>query len=372
MTTPLSAAVLLVKQTADEIFAAALELAAAVGLPVTSWRAGDPTRTQLRTQSNKLAALDDVRVAYAESAFLETAAGDMLSLRAQDVYNVPRDAETFAAPTITIDNAGGGYYELDARGLVFSSSATGATYANQSAVTITPTTTGIVILLEAEAGGSAGSCAADEIDTIVSPPLEGVTIDSNTASLAVDEQSDTGLKDECLASLGALSPDGPVDAYEYVSKNSELTGVTGITRAVAAGDSADGTVLVYVGTTAAAVAAPELALIQAAVDTWAQPLCTDATVASMAPVTENWTFTITPASPDAQDAVEAAIDSYFAEWDYNTTGGLLARDALAAVVRAAVTSYAGTPPYTVAATLPTADQTYTIAQFPVRGTITLV
>lgn len=369
MTTPLSAATLLVKETADAILAKSLELAALVGLPVTSWRVGDPTRTQLRTQARKLEQLDAVRLEYARSSFLETAEADMLTLRAADVYNVEREAETFAAPTVMLNNTGGGLYEIDARGLVFSNSATGATYVNQSAVTINPFTSGISVLLEAEQGGSAGSVGVDEIDGIVSPPLEGVEITSSTASSGVDAQSDEGVREQCHASLGALSPDGPADAYEFVARNSDLTGVLGITRALAAGDSGDGTVDVYVGTDTAAVAAPELALIQAAVDVWAQPLCTDATVQSMTPVSINHTITITPASPGAQDAVESALDVYYAAWDHSDAGGLVARDALASLVRTAVQSATGALPYTVA--ISGSDVAMAMNEFPVRGTVTL-
>lgn len=370
--TVLSAAVLLVQQTADEIFESALELAALLGLPTTSWRAGDPTRTQLRTQSNKIAQLDGVRLEYARSAFLETAEGDMLKLRALDVYNVEAEEETFATPTVTVDNTGGGLFEVDAGGLVFSDSSTGATYVNQLPVTIDPLETGVEILLIAEVGGAAGSVGVDDIDTIVSPPLEGVEIQGNTASAGVDAQSDEGIKEQCTASLGALSPDGPADAYEYVARNSELTGVEGITRALAVGDSDDGTIQVYVGTASAAVGAPELALIQAAIDIWAQPLCSDATVASMTPVEIETTFTITPAAPEAQDQIEAALDSYFAAWDYDSQGGIVARDALASLVRAAVAEATGSQPHTVVVDVPAADAPYVEDQFPTRGTVTLL
>lgn len=374
MATILSAAVLLVKQTADEILAASLELCALVGLPVTSWRAGDPMRTLLRTQARKLESLDAVRNEYARSSFLSTAEGDMLTLRAQDVYNVERDEETFATPTVTLDNAGGGLFEVDARGAVFSSSVTGATYVNQSAFTIDPLETGVEVLLEAEVGGSAGSAAVDDVDTIVSPTMTGVSIVSSTAAIGVDAQSDEGVVDDCLASLGALSPDGPADAYEFVARNEALTGVTGVTRALAAGDSADGTVTVYVGTATAAVAAPELADIQAAVDVWAQPLCTDATVVSMAPVTLTSTFTIVPAAPGAQSQVETALDQYYAAWDHTDTGGLVAKDALASIVRTAVQEATGSAPHTVVVTLlggGVIDYVLTEAQFPVRGTVVL-
>lgn len=375
MATTLSAAVLLVKQTADEILAASLELCSLLGLAVTSWRVGDPMRTLLRTQARKLESLDAVRNEYARSSFLSTAEGDMLTLRGLDVYNVEREEQTFATPTVTVDNAGGGYFEIDAGGLVFSSTVTGATYVNQSAVVINPLETGVDILLIAEVGGSEGSAALDDVDTIVSPTLTGVTAVTSTASAGVDAQSDEGVKEQCLASLGALSPDGPADAYEYVARNADLTGVEGITRALAAGDSSDGTVTVYVGTATAAVAAPELADIQAAVDVWAQPLCTDATVASMTPVSLTSTFTIVPAAPGAQAQVETDLDAYYADWDHGDTGGLVARDALAAIVRAAVLTATGSAPYTVAVTLlggGLVDYTLTQAQFPVRSTVTLV
>jgi hypothetical protein len=374
MATTLSAAVLLVKQTADEILAASLELCSLLGLAVTSWRVGDPMRTLLRTQARKLESLDAVRNEYARSSFLSTAEGDMLRLRARDVYNVEAEEETFATPTVTVDNAGGGYFEIDAGGLVFSSSVSGATYVNQSAVVINPLETGVDILLIAEVGGSEGSAALDDVDTIVSPTLTGVTCVTSTASAGVDAQSDEGVKEQCLASLGALSPDGPADAYEYVARNADLTGVEGITRALADGDSADGTVTVYVGTATAAVAAPELANIQAAVDIWAQPLCTDATVSSMSPITLPATFTIVPAAPGAQTQVETDIDAYYAAWDHSSTGGLVAKDALAAIVRAAVLASTGSAPHTVTVTLlggGLVDYPLTQAQFPVRGTVTL-
>lgn len=374
MTTPLSAAALLISETADAIFEASLRLAELAGLPVSSWRAGDPTRTQLRTQAAKLESLDATRVEYARSSFLETATGDMLTLRATDVYNVDREGETFATPTITVNNTGGGVFEIAARGLTFSSSITGATYVNQSTVTIDSLETGVEILLEAEEGGSAGSAAADEIDTIVSPPLIGVEIVSNTASSGVDEQSDEGVRELCIASLGALSPDGAADGYEFVARNSELTGVEGITRAQASGDSADGTVTLYVGTDTAAVGAPELADIQAAIDVWAQPLCTDATVASMTPVELAITFTIVPAAPDAEDAISDAVDEYFVAWDHEDTGGLVAKDALAALARATVISATGVTPHTVVVTAlggGVVDYPLDESEFPVSGGVTL-
>ncbi len=372
MTTPLSVLVLVVKQTADEILTSALEIAESVGLPVTTWRVGDPTRTQFRALARKLATADEVQTELAKAAFITgpegtRAEGDWLSLRSLDVYNVEREEATYATPTLELDNAGGGLYEIDTRGLVVLSSITGASYTNQAPLVINPATTGIPVLLIAEEAGSEGSIGVDEIDTIVSPTLTGVTIAGNTASTAADEQSDEGLIEQCVASLGALSPNGPVDAYEYVVRNAELTGVEGVTRALGSGDTADGTVTVYAAATTAALDGPTVALLQAAVDTWAQPLCTGATVVSGTPSTIAVTLSGVPAG--MQSVSEAAIDALFAAIDF---GSLVARDAITSAVRVACVAAGSAPEGAILCTLPASDATLATGVFPVRGTVTLL
>lgn len=371
MTTPLSAVALMARQTADEILALALEVAALVGLPVTTWRVGDPTRTQFRALSTKLAAADAIQSELAKASFItgpadERASGDWLTLRVSDVYGVDREEATFSTPSVFLDNAGGGLFELDARGLVVSSSATGATFRNQSPVTINPGQTGLEVSLVADAGGSAGSVGANELDTIVSPPIVtlGVTIASSTAAIGSDAQSDVGLIEQALATLGALSPNGPVDAYEFVARNAALTGVEGVTRAKAEGDTSDGTVVVYVATAAAALDGPSVAAIQVAVDTWAQPLCTDATVISGTPQTVPVTYVLTPAHPEAQDAIEAAVAAHFAVVDF---GGQVTTSALVSIAHAVC----GASLVKAVVSSPVVDITLAAGVFPVRGSVVL-
>jgi hypothetical protein len=374
MTIPISALVLVVRQTADEIFATILEVASLVGLPVDSWRVGDPTRTQYRALAAKLEAADANRAEFAKASFItgpegERAAGDWLTLRVADVYGVEREEATFSTPSVTLDNAGGGLYDLDVHGLVVSSSATGATFRNQSAFTLNPGQTGLVVSLVADVAGSAGSVGLDEIDTIVSPTLEGVTISTSAAALGSDAQSDAGLIEQALATLGALSPNGPADAYEFVSRSFDLTGIVGVTRAQADGDTSDGTVTLYVATSTTGLDGPSVAAIQEAVDTWAQPLCTDATVISGTPQTVSVTYVLTPAHPTAQDGIEAAIDAYFAAVDF---GGDVTQSALVAIAHAVcgptlIKAVATLP----AAVFPAVDVDLATGVFPVRGTVGL-
>lgn len=367
--TPLSAASLIAKQTADEIFDLAIQVARLVGLPVDTWRTGDPTRTLYRSLARKMANADEIQVELAKASFItgpegERAEGDWLKLRVKDVYGIDPEEATFSSPSATFDNAGGGLFEMDTRGLVVSSSSTGATFRNQSPVSIGPGATGVVVTLIADVAGTAGSVGLNEIDTIVSPPLEGVTISASTVASGSDAQSDVGLIEQALATLGALSPNGPADAYEYVARNEDLTGIAGVTRAQATGDSGDGTVTVYVASSASGLDGASVTAIQLAVDTWAQPMCTDATVVSGVPQTVAVTYVLTPAHPDAQDAIEAAVDTYFAGLDF---GGQVVTSALVSIAHVVC----GPTLTKAVVTVPGGDLSLAAGRFPVRGTVVL-
>lgn len=358
---------LLVRQTAASFYNAALELAAVVGLPVTTWRTGDPTRTMLRADADAFESLDAVQAELAASAFLETATGDWLTLRARDVYGVEREEATFATATVTLANAGGGLFELSPGGLIVKNSTTGATYTNQSTVTINPLAASTVVSVVAQEAGVSGSAGVDEIDEIVSPTLTGVTITASSAAIGSDEQSDAGLREQCLATLGSLSPAGPADAYEYVARNSELTGIEGVARAKAVGDNSTGSVTVYVATATSELDAPSIAAIQAAVEQWATPLAIDATVEAGTPVEIDVTLDLTPNRPEMQAVVEAALDTLFAATDFNA---VIAPDAIQSAARVAIVA-AGSSVTVVVCTLP-ALTTLAANEFPVRGTVTLI
>lgn len=366
--TPISAAALIVAATADAILARVLEVAAAVGLPVETWRAGDPTRALFKALADTTAERDAVQAEFAKGASIQTAEGDWATIRALETFNVERDEATFSAPTVVVDNAAGGVFEFEPGGIVFSASATGATFTNQGLVSIAALTSGISILLVAQQSGSAGTVAANDIDGIVSPPIEalGVSIVSSTAAIGVDEQSDAGLRQECADTLGSFSPNGPADVYSFVARNEDLTGVVGITRAKANGDNTTGAVTVYAATGTAGISGPTVSAIQDAIDLWSTPLCTLATVQSGTPASIAITVSGVPA--DLQDVVEAAWAEHFLLIDF---GGEVNVSALEGVAFAAMLSD-GADPATAnpVVSVPAADQTLTAAQFPVVGAIT--
>lgn len=373
MTTPLAAIAQITSETKDKLFSRILDVARFVGLDVDSWRVGDPTRTLYRALAEKLETADSVQAGYARASFLDTATGDFLALRASDVYNVEVQAATFAVPTVSFRNIGGGQFVLEPGSLTVSASTTKDTFVNQERIQINPGSPGSPFDLAdaafvAQLAGSSGSVILNEIDTIVTPPMPGVTITGSGAAVGADAQTDESVRDACRLSLGALSPNGAFDAYEYVALNPDLTGVQGLSRAKAVGDTGDGTVTVYVAFAGSSPDGAVIAAVQAAVDIWAQPLCTDATVVAGVPRTINYSIDVTPDLPGALAIVQAGIDFYHAQVKF---GGVLARSAVASILHEKFGTGVVSVP-TVLVNSVNADLTLNANEFPLRGTVALL
>jgi hypothetical protein len=311
---------LFVVATQAQLYARALEVASALGLSVTSWRAGDPTRSLYYYLAEVLSTLETIVSEYIKSGFLSTATGKWLTILASELYGVERELATYATPTVTLVNGGGGFYPLEVGDLTVKCSATGKTFHNTDAFTLSAGTTHTFSLIADEAG-SDSAVGEDEIDEFVTTLL-GVTISGSGEATARDEQSDDSLKDQCRASLGALSPNGPADAYEYVVRNSALTGSSEITRAKTAADSDTGDVTVYVAGVNGAVSGGAITLAQAAVLRWATPLCVTPTVVNGANVEVDFEAEVEAKVgedlPFGWEAVLAgAVQTYLEEVDFN-------------------------------------------------------
>ena len=266
-----SLASMLVQETKAAIYARGIAVAQALGLTTTSWAAGDPTRSLYWFLSEILEALEVNVAGFLASGFLDYASGAWLTLLAEQVFGVERTAATYATTTVTLTNAGGGYYEIAAGDVTVQNSATGATYTCTSGGTLTAGGT-LSIDVTADEAGSASNASAGDIDTLVTSML-GVTVTNATAAIGVDEEEDADLRTRCRARLGMLSPNGPRDAYDYVVRTPDLTGSSEITRSRTVADSATGEVVVYVASETGAVSSGALSDAQTAVEEYVTPLC---------------------------------------------------------------------------------------------------
>ncbi len=353
-------------ETAAAIYQRGLQVAALLGLPVTSWRSGDPTRSLYAYLADVLAAREEKSVEFSKAGFLSTAEGDWATLHALEVYGVERGEATYATPTVTLRNAGGGVWDIAAGDLTVKCTATGKTYhSTDNPGELGPGDTFTYALIADEAG-SGSSVGEDEIDDFVTPAelgTMGVVIDGSTSAAAQDQQSVEELRDQCGDTLGALSPDGPPDAYEYVCKNSDLTGNTEINRATSIGDSDTGFVTVYVASAAGAVTSPSVDAAQAAVLRWATPLCINPEVISASPIAVNVSAQISGEGIPAGylEAINGRLGTLFLGL---AIGGTVYRSRLIAEIHAAV-------PQALSVNLltPTIDTTLTGSQVPVLGSV---
>jgi uncharacterized phage protein gp47/JayE len=329
---------LFTRETAEKILSHGLAVAKALGLPVTSWRNGDPTKSLYHFAADFFNAQEERNTEFAKSGFMSTAEGEWATLHAKDVYGVDRGAATYAAPTVTLRNQGGGVWELAAGGLRMKCTATNKTYSSTDFPGILGPGVQLTYALIADEAGAASSVGTDEIDDFETPAgmaTMGVVIVGSTSAAAQDEQSVPELRDQCGDTLGALSPNGPPDAYEKVCKDPKLTGNTEINRATTIGDDDSGFVVVYVASAAGTVTAPSVAAAQAACLRWATPICQKPTVVSAianpVPVTAQITGQDIPASFLA--AINGELGKLFLSLPI---GGTVYRSRLIAAIHAAV------------------------------------
>lgn len=354
-------------ETAAQILARGLEIAAALGLDVDSWRTGDPTRSAFKYLAEVLARREDIAVEYTKSGFRSEASGDWLTLHASDVYGVARTEASYATPTVTLTNTGDLYYDLGAGDLTVKATSTGKTFHNTSADALAGGDT-VTFDLIADEAGSDSSVTTDEIDALVTSLL-GVEIVSSTPATASDEQDDDALDEQCAASLGALSPNGAPDAYEYVARNSGLTGVFDVTRAKSVGDNDTGLAVVYLASASGDVAPESVTAVQDAFEQWCTPLCItpQATNATEHTIAITGTIEGDDIPDDFSDTIESALVTAFAAPSMISDGTVIvARSFLTATIHAAIPGLRR-----VLLTLPAADVTLAAGEIPVLGALTI-
>lgn len=371
MATQLTLASLLTVATAEEILARGLTIADALGLDTTTWRTGDPTRSLYHFMAEVLATQDAVVVRYIAGGLLEEAEGDQLTLLAAQVYGVTRGEASYAGSDLELTNAEGGVFVFDAGDITFRSSVTGKTYHNTSGGTLSSFGTLDVDWI-ADEPGSDSAVSEDDIDEMVTTFI-GVSVTASGASTATDAESDSNLKVRCRDSLGALSPDGPADAYRYVALTSELTGDTETTKASVEGDNATGDVTVYIAGSGGAVTSGARDAVADAIAIWATPLCITPTVVAASEETIAITATVyihsTVGELDA--AIESAIETKLAElFDVTPIGGnagYLHRSIIVAEIKATFPDHI----YNVVLAAPAADVALLVSEVAVLGTTTI-
>ena len=223
--------------TLDEARTVIYSVFATIGVDTTTWKPGAVVRTMVSTIAVLAVACSTLIAAIAKSGFLDFAEASWLTLTARYVYGVERILATNATGAITLTNSSGFVYDFAIGDVVLSSSLTGATFANQSAIHLGATSSVVGSIFSATAPGAASTAFGGEIDTLVSS-FAGVTCTNPIALVGSDDEEDPALRIRCRDKLGALSPNGPLDAYAFVARSAlRLDGsAIGITRVRATKD----------------------------------------------------------------------------------------------------------------------------------------
>lgn len=370
---------LIVQETRDAILSAGLSVAQSLGLPVTSWRAGDPARALFHYEAFVLEKLEVMASGYAKSASLDYAEGEWLEVKAEQDFGVTVPDATYATTDIILTNNGGGLYTgLLPGDLTFRNTSTGRTYRNETGgdllawdgLEATPKPT-LTLTVVADDAGSVSNAAAGEITEMVTTRT-GVTCTNPAPAMGQDRQSPETTRIQCRDKLSAKSPTGPRGAYSYVARNQELTGASIVPKVKEFPDSEDGDVVLYVASDAGPVTAGDLTLIRDAIVYKATPLTITPIVLAATPVTvpvtyEVWTYsTVNRTVDEMKEDIEAALLSLFAALPIGgDDGGKLYKSALEAVI-----GRTHEPTFRVSVTLPTDDVTLADGEVAVLGTLT--
>lgn len=227
-----------------------------LGLPTTDWSTFSPERNILVINARMLEALGVASIERWRGMFLNFAAGEALSILAEETYLSPRLPATFATCVGDFFNNTLVTYTVSAGDYVTVKKSTtdDIRYIIDGPLSIPPgLTSGVQV--RADTAGSIGSAIVGEIDEIEGSALPDVTFVNTSAATGRDVESDGDLAARARLGITALSIGGPPDAYEYFAKGGERNGeidatiaAIGVTRVSVVEDLASGKVTCYFAT----------------------------------------------------------------------------------------------------------------------------
>lgn len=380
--------------TADEVMTEQLTIATALGLVVTAWQPISVARAIYQTNAQVIANLSvDVNL-IARMGFASLAAQldsfipmDLVSEQVYNVTRIPASSATCDSTGFAVTNASGSSYGPHLAGeLIFSNPVTGKEYVNSATVTIAASaTTGVALI--AKEPGQAYTTGPGTITNLVKP-LTGCTCTNSASLVGADAETNAQLLLRDQAKLGALSPNGPAQAYYFVATsildstqpfyNDALT--EPITRVAVV--SSPARVSVYLANAAGPPSGPDVTVVDAAIQAWCVPLGTTATVAAAGSTTVAVTSTVYVPSAaglttlSVQNAVSGALALYFRDLPIggvtDASTHVVPIGALGGIIFAAIAALS--PGYaakmSASLALPAADVPVGSTDVPVLGAVT--
>lgn len=285
--------------TTDEVKSSIYTVLGQLGVNTTNWKPSAVTRTIISTFAFILAAFSAFSAQIARCGFLLLSSGEWLKLCAKYVFGVDALEATFATGPVKLTNSGGGVFDIGPNELIVSNANTGKSYRNVEAFSLGAMEQLSVQVIAVEAGADSTS-EIGTITNITTPTMPAVLCTNEVRLVGRDDELDQDLKTRSQEKLGALSPNGPWDAYTYTVKSAlrDDGSPIGITRVRLIKDGF-GNVRVVCATPDGGISSPDIDVAEAAIALNAEPQCVNAT---------------------AESATVVAVPVTYEAWIYNTVG----------------------------------------------------
>jgi phage-related baseplate assembly protein len=377
--------------TREQVTAKLLEIADTFNFDITAWEALGSVRTFLSIIAQAMANETQTTTLISRSVLLSFAANtdgtinSWLTLFGESWFNVPREEATFAQTTETLSNATGAPYTINPGDLHFAVTTgtnAGALYSNTTGG-ILPASGTLDVTIVADVAGASSSANSGEITTMVTP-LAGVTATNSDPATGKDDESDASYVSRLQSSFGALSPNGPEDAYRFFALNAKHADGTpvDVNRASVTPHSSTGQVGIYVASSSGVVPgtvgnlATDLGLVADNIFRNAMPLTDTPTIASAVGLNVDIQATVYMRATNTLDAatvkakVLSALLKYFGTVPIGGTdiggGGKLFLDAVIGEIYQAIPGQVAQ----VIITSPGADVSMTVSQVAILTSVT--
>lgn len=339
--------------TREQVEQKLLDIAASLDFDVTAWEPLSSVRTFLSIVAQQMANETQTTTLIASSVLLDFAArtdgtiNPWLTLFGASWFGIEREEATFATTVETLTNASGNPYTINPGDLHFA-----VTTGQNAGAIFTNTTGGVLaasgtldVTIVADVAGAGSSATSSTITTMVTP-LAGVTASNADPAIGKDDELDPPYVLRLKSSFGALSPNGPEDAYRFFAlsaKHADGTPVD-VNRASISPHSSTGQVVIYVASSTGVVPgtvgnlATDLGLVADNIFRNAMPVCDTPTIASAAGLNVDIQATVymrttnTLGASTVKDKILAQLLAYFATVPIGGTdiggGGKLFLDAV--------------------------------------------
>lgn len=287
----------------------------ASGVSTTAWQPLSPTRVLSDAFARMATGIQNGQVSANRGGFRDLASGDWLKTTSKQMYDVDAIESTFATGEWVGSNSGGGDYTFQPGEFTIQNTVTQKTYFNTAVAHFGPGAVGVIVPIQAFEIGAASNATPGQITKLVTTAL-GVTGTNLAPVVGQDAEADDALQARDLESLGALSPNGPADAYRYVATTPSLNGGASVNRVKVLPPPGDGTITVIIASALGVVPGADVAKVQAGIDQHATPEIATVTVASASAAPQVIATTVyVPAAlnvlaVDVTTAVKNAIVAY--------------------------------------------------------------